>query len=132
MAHFAELDDNNKVKRVIVVSNDNEADGENWCKNLLGGDWKQTSYNANIRKNYAAIGYTYDAARDAFIPPQDFPSWILDESTCQWKAPVDYPSDGKTYTWKETTTWKSGNMIPTGSWKEVVYDETTQTWKEVT
>ena len=132
MAHFAELDNNNKVKRVIVVSNDNEADGENWCKNLLGGDWKQTSYNANIRKNYAAIGHTYDAARDAFIPPQDFPSWILDESTCQWKAPVDYPSDGKTYTWKETTTWISGAMIPTGSWKEVVFDETTQTWKEVT
>ena len=131
MAHFAELDNDNIVKRVIVVSNDNEADGENWCKNLLGGDWKQTSYNANIRKNFAGIGFTYDTARDAFIPPQPYSSWILDESTCQWKAPVDYPSDGKDYTWKETTAWKSGEMQPTGFWKEITYNATTQTWKEV-
>tara|TARA_B100000424_G_scaffold190232_1_gene148090 strand:- start:25 stop:423 length:399 start_codon:yes stop_codon:yes gene_type:complete len=132
MAHFAELDNDNIVKRVIVVSNDNEADGENWCKNLLGGDWKQTSYNANIRKNFASKGYTYDAARDAFIAPQPFASWVLDETTCQWKAPVDYPSDGKDYTWKESLTWKNGTMQPTGFWKEVTYDATTQTWKEVT
>ena len=132
MAHFAELDDNNIVLRVIVVSNDNEADGENWCKNLLGGRWKQTSYNNNIRKNYAAIGFTYDESRDAFIPPQSYPSWILDESTCSWKAPVDYPSDGKQYKWEESLIWKSGEMQPTGSWKEMTYDETTQTWKEVT
>lgn len=132
MAHFAELDDNNIVLRVIVVSDDNEADGENWCKNLLGGNWKQTSYNNNIRKNYAAIGFTYDESRDAFIPPQPYPSWILDETTCQWKAPVDHPSDGKVYKWEESTTWKSGVMEPTGSWKEMTYDETTQTWKEVT
>ena len=118
MAHFAELDDNNIVLRVIVVSDDNEADGENWCNNLLGGSWKQTSYNANIRKNYAAIGFTYDESRDAFIPPQPYPSWTLDESTCLWKAPVDYPSDGKKYTWEESITWKSGAMQPTGSWKE--------------
>ena len=104
MAHFAELDNDNVVKRVIVVSNDNEADGENWCNNLLGGDWKQTSYNANIRKNFAAIGYTYDAAKDAFIPPQPFASWILDETTCQWKAPVDYPSDNNNlYHWEESS-----------------------------
>tara|TARA_B100000524_G_scaffold296768_1_gene171242 strand:- start:112 stop:474 length:363 start_codon:yes stop_codon:yes gene_type:complete len=119
MAHFAELDSNNVVLRVIVVSNDNEADGENWCKNLFGGDWKQTSYNNNIRKNYAAIGYTYDAAKDAFIPPQPFVSWTLDETTCQWKAPVDYPSDGKVYKWEEGLTWQAGEMKPTGSWKEV-------------
>ena len=118
MAHFAELDTDKTVLQVIVVSNDNEADGENWCNNLLGGDWKQTSYNANIRKNFAAIGYTYDAAKDAFIPPQPFSSWILDESTYQWKPPVDYPSDGKTYKWEESLTWKSGEMKPTGSWKE--------------
>lgn len=132
MAHFAELDDNNIVLRVIVVSDDNEADGENWCKNLLGGNWKQTSYNNNIRKNYAAIGFTYDESRDAFIPPQSYPSWILDESTCLWKAPIDYPSDDKVYKWEESLTWKSGEMQPTGSWKEMTYDETTQTWKEVT
>tara|TARA_B100000282_G_scaffold293316_1_gene268425 strand:- start:1114 stop:1512 length:399 start_codon:yes stop_codon:yes gene_type:complete len=132
MAHFAELDDNNIVLRVIVVSNDNEADGENWCKNLLGGKWKQTSYNNNIRKNYAAIGYTYDATRDAFIPPQPYTSWVLDESTCQWKAPVDYPSDGKIYKWKEGLTWQTGEMKPTGSWKEIIYDETTESYKEVT
>lgn len=119
MAHFAELDNNNIVKRVIVVSDDNETEGENYCHDLLGGNWKQTSYNATIRKNYAAKGYTYDAARNAFIPPQPFPSWLLDESTCQWKPPVDYPSDGKKYQWEETTIWKSGTMTPTGSWKEV-------------
>ena len=132
MAHFAELDTNKTVLRVIVVSNDNESDGENYCKNLLGGDWKQTSYNNNIRKNFAAIGFTYDQTRDAFIAPQPYPSWTLEESTCQWKAPVDYPSDGKVYKWEETLTWKSGEMQPTGSWKEITYDETTQTWKEVT
>ena len=131
MAHFAELDTDKTVLQVIVVSDDNEADGENWCKNLLGGDWKQTSYNAKIRKNFASKGFTYDESRDAFIPPQPFASWVLDESTCQWKAPVDYPSDGKDYTWKETTIWNSGEMIPTGSWKEITWDETTQTWKEV-
>ena len=119
MAHFAELDDNNIVLRVIVVSDDNEADGENWCKNLLGGRWKQTSYNNNIRKNYAAIGFTYDESRDAFIPPQSYPSWTLDETTCKWKAPVDYPSDGKPYKWEESLTWKNGTMQPTGSWKEI-------------
>lgn len=119
MAHFAELNNDSIVQRVIVVSNDKEAEGETYCHDLLGGDWKQTSYNGNIRKNFAAIGYTYDAGKDAFIPPQAFPSWTLDETTCQWKAPVDYPSDGKKYTWEETTIWKSGNMTPTGSWKEV-------------
>ena len=101
MAHFAELDNNNIVKRVIVVSNDNEADGENYCKNLLGGDWKQTSYNNNIRKNYAGIGFTYDSSRDAFIPPQRYPSWVLDETTCQWKAPVDLPDETNFYIWNE-------------------------------
>ena len=105
MAHFAELDTDNIVLRVIVVSDDNEADGENWCKNLLGGNWKQTSYNNNIRKNYAGIGFTYDASRDAFIPPQPFPSWTLIDDTCQWKPPIDYPTpdDSLTlYDWDES------------------------------
>jgi len=114
MAHFAQLE-NNVVKQVIVVSNqdildeqgqESEEKGIAFCSNLLGGTWKQTSYNAKIRKNYAGIGYTYDEGRDAFIPPKPFNSWLLDENTCQWKAPVDYPTDGKRYTWnEETLTW---------------------------
>ncbi len=114
MAHFAQLE-NNIVKQVIVVSNqdildeqgqESEEKGIAFCSNLLGGTWKQTSYNAKIRKNYAGIGYTYDEGRDAFIPPKPFNSWLLDENTCQWKAPVDYPTDGKRYTWnEETLTW---------------------------
>lgn len=114
MAHFAQLE-NNVVKQVIVVSNqdildeqgqESEQKGIDFCSNLLGGTWKQTSYNAKIRKNYAGIGYTYDEGRDAFIPPKPYNSWLLDEDTCQWKAPVDYPTDGKRYTWnEETTSW---------------------------
>ena len=105
MAHFAKLE-NNVVTQVIVVSNqdilneqgqESEEKGIAFCSNLLGGTWKQTSYNGNIRKNYAGIGYTYDEGRDAFIPPKPYNSWLLDENTCQWKAPVDYPTDGKRY-----------------------------------
>ncbi len=70
MAHFAELDNDNKVLRVIVVSEDNESEGETWCKNLLGGRWKQTSYNGNIRGMFAGVGYTYDADLDEFVPPE--------------------------------------------------------------
>ena len=111
MAHFAKLE-NNVVKQVIVVSNqdildeqgqESEEKGIAFCSNLLGGTWKQTSYNGKIRKNYAGIGYTYDEGRDAFIPPKPFNSWLLDEVTCQWKAPVDYPTDGKRYNWNEDT-----------------------------
>ena len=115
MAHFAQLNEENIVTQVIVVSNqdtadkdgvENEAIGAEFCTNLLGGRWKQTSYNGRIRKNYAGIGYKYDATLDAFIPPQPFASWTLEESTAQWKAPVDYPTDGKRYTWnEETTSW---------------------------
>lgn len=109
MAHFAQLDENNVVTQIIVVANqellDNgielEQKGIAFCSNLLGGNWKQTSYNGNIRKNYAGIGYTYDETLDAFIAPKPFNSWILDETTCQWKAPVDYPTDGKMYFWNE-------------------------------
>ena len=112
MAHFAQLE-NNIVKQVIVVANqdildengqESEQKGIDFCSNLLGGTWKQTSYNGNIRKNYAGVGYTYDKGRDAFIAPKPFASWLLNESTAQWKAPVDYPTDNKKYTWNETTT----------------------------
>ena len=116
MAHFAQLDENNVVTQVIVVSNnDCQIDGEEneivgivFCKSLFGQDtkWKQTSYNATIRKNYAGIGYTYDADRDAFIPPKPFASWVLDEDTCLWSAPVAMPDDGQKYVWNEdTTSW---------------------------
>lgn len=119
MAHFAELDSNNVVLRVIVVGNKDTADangvekehiGAAFCERLFGGNWKQTSYNGNKRKNYAGIGYTFDATRDAFIPPKPYNSWVLVEETCQWKAPVDMPADAgtgeppKRYTWDEATT----------------------------
>lgn len=111
MAHFAQIDNNNIVTQVIVVANEelldngveSEVKGVAFCQSLFGGNWKQTSYNANIRKNYAGIGYTFDAGRDAFIAPQPFASWVLDESTCRWEAPVPYPTDGKMYSWNEAT-----------------------------
>ncbi len=111
MAHFAELDSNNIVTRVIVVHNnecldangqENEAVGSGFCAKLFGGNWKQTSYNGNFRKNYAGVGYTYDSVRDAFIPPQPYPSWVLVEETCNWISPISYPTDGKRYAWDES------------------------------
>ena len=119
MAHFAQLNEDNLVTQVIVVANEdtadkdgveNEAIGIAFCTNLLGGRWVQTSYNGNIRKNYAGIGYKYDATLDAFIPPQPFESWTLNEETAQWEAPTPYPDDGKRYSWDEATT----------SWVEIV------------
>jgi hypothetical protein len=112
MAHFAQIDENNTVQNVIVVSNNDclNADGEEsesvgvaFCKSLLGEDtqWVQTSYNANFRKNYAGIGYAYDSVRDAFIPPSPYDSWVLVEETCQWTAPVPNPNDGQRYYWNE-------------------------------
>lgn len=112
MAHFCELDENNVVTRVIVVANKDTADangnevesiGVAFCQRLLGGNWKQTSYHGNIRKNYAGVGYTYDAAIDAFVPPQPYPSWVLNSDTAQWEAPVPMPTDGKMYSWDEAT-----------------------------
>jgi len=116
MAHFAEIDENGTVLRVLVVDNAQEADGQNFLANTLGlgGTWVKTSYNTHggihssggtpFRKNYAGIGYKYDSQRDAFIPPNTYPSWILNETTCLWEAPVAYPSDGERYTWNESTT----------------------------
>jgi len=121
MAHFAELDDSNKVVRVIVVSNDNvlnELSGISFCQFLFGDgtNWVQTSYNTHrgvhknggnpFRKNFAGIGFSYDSTRDAFIPPKPYDSWILDDFACAWKAPVDMPDDRNEYTWDEdTTSW---------------------------
>ena len=118
MAHFAEIDENNIVLRVLVIDNEHERNGQTYLAEDLGfgGTWIQTSYNTHggvhdlegipLRKNYAGIGYTYDEVRDAFIPPQNFPSWILDEDSCTWNPPVEYPSDGKIYLWEEeSTSW---------------------------
>ena len=112
MAHFAELE-NNIVTRVIVVHNnelldengiEQEANGIAFCQAHFGTtNWKQTSYNGNIRKNYASIGDTYDEQRDAFIAPKPYPSWILNEDTCRWKSPVPHPTDNKRYNWDEDT-----------------------------
>ena len=119
MAHFTQLDANNVVTQVIVVANSDTADangvekeyiGAAFCEKLFGGTWKQTSYNGSIRKNYAGVGYAFDAERDAFIPPKPYPSWLLNEDTCLWDAPVAMPEDAgtgeppKRYTWDEATT----------------------------
>lgn len=110
MAHAAEIDSNNTVVRVLVVPDEQEHRIQDYLANELGlgGTWVQTSYNARIRKNYAGIGYTYDAERDAFIAPKPYASWLLNEDTCQWEAPVAYPTDGIMYQWdEETTDWKA-------------------------
>ena len=128
MAHFAQIDSNNIVTQVIVVADADTADAQGnhmesigiaFCQRLIGGNWKQTSYNTHggvhslggtpFRKNYAGLGYTYDAQRDAFIPPKPYASWVLNETTCLWDAPVAMPSDAgqgdppKMYTWNEET-----------------------------
>ena len=112
MAHFAELDQNNIVQRVIVVANKDTADangvekesiGVAFCERLLGGTWKQTSYNGKIRKNYAGVGFNYQSDIDAFVPPQPYPSWVLNPNTAQWDAPVPHPNDDKIYNWDEQT-----------------------------
>jgi hypothetical protein len=116
MAHFAKLDDNNVVLEVHCVHNnelmvdgvESEAKGIEFLVSWSGGytNWKQTSYNSTMRKNYAGVGYTYDPDRDAFIPPRPFTSWLLDEQTCRWNPPVSYPNDGNPYAWDESTlTW---------------------------
>ena len=121
MAHFAELDSNNVVLRVIVVDNkdtstaqgdEKESIGIAFCERLLGGTWVKTSYNGNIRKNYAGIGYTYDKDRDAFIPPKPFNSWLLNDEKCIWEPPIAMPiEEGKMYTWnEETTNWVEVNL----------------------
>jgi hypothetical protein len=111
MAHFAELDSNNVVLRVIVVDNKDTSDaygvekehiGAAFCERVLGGTWKQTSYNGNKRKNYAGIGYTYHEDIDAFAAPQPYPSWTLD-ADARWQAPTPMPTDGM-YIWDEATT----------------------------
>lgn len=108
MAHFAQIE-NNIVTQVLVVDNAQEHRGQEFLANDLGlgGTWVQTSYNGNIRKNFAGIGYTYDPVRDAFIPQKPFDSWLLNEDTCQWYPPTPSPTDDKQYQWdEEQQNWK--------------------------
>jgi hypothetical protein len=111
MAHYAFLDENNIVTEVIVGIDETELieglEPEAWYANFRGQVCKRTSYNGNIRKNYAGIGYSYDEERDAFIPPKPYQSWILNEDTCVWQAPVPMPEDENMYLWnEETTSWE--------------------------
>lgn len=103
MAHYAFLDSNNIVTEVIVGKDETDTtyDWEQYYGEFRGQVCKRTSYHGNIRKNYAGIGYTYDVQRDAFIPPQPFPSWLLNEETCLWYPPIAIPTDGKQYFWDE-------------------------------
>ena len=112
MSHFAKLNSNNQVEQVIVVHNNElldengnevEQKGIDFCQSLFGEDtvWKQTSYNGNLRKNFAGKGFKYDEDRDAFIAPQPFSQWVLNEDTCRWEAPVAYPDDGLEYVWND-------------------------------
>jgi len=115
MAHFAQLDDNNVVTQVIVVGNQQLLDengqeqeelGVAFCQQLFGGNWKQTSYNNNMRVRYAGIGFSYNEELNAFIPPKPYPSWVLNNSTANWDAPKAKPSGeltGKKYYWDEPT-----------------------------
>jgi hypothetical protein len=118
MAHFAELNENNVVTQVIVVhnnelidenGNESEQKGIDFCVNLFGGTWIQTSYNNNIRSKYAGVGDTYDPINDWFFAPQPYPSWTLN-ADAQWQAPTPYPADEKLYSWNEETL----------SWDEVI------------
>lgn len=120
MAHFAKLNNDNKVLEVNVVSNDaldpsnEEQSGIEFLTQWSGGysNWKQTSYNGSFRKNFAGIDYEYDETRDAFIPPKTFNSWVLNEDTCNWEPPLPMPSDGKIYTWnEEQTAWQEVQRI---------------------
>ena len=113
MAHFAEVDTNDVVLRVLVVGNDQEHRGQEFLADdlALGGTWVQTSYNGNMRKNYAGVGFTFDRVRDAFIAPKPYASWVLDEQTCLWNAPTEMPVvEGKMFTWVEADL----------NWQEVV------------
>lgn len=113
MSHWAEIDSDNKVIRVLVGDNNDPAgdEGYQWLIDNLGGTWIKTSYNNKIRKNFAGPGMSYDSTRDAFIAPKPYESWILDEEVCQWKAPIARPQNGNYYDWdEETISWKEQDV----------------------
>jgi hypothetical protein len=116
MAHYAFLDESNIVTEVIVGIDETELiegkDPETWYEEFRGQVCKRTSYNGNIRKNYAGLGFYFDEGRDAFIPPKPYPSWLLNEDTCQWEAPIPYPDDDLIYQWDEEQ----------GDWTPIVFE----------
>lgn len=127
MAHFAQLDENNKVIQVIVVANaelldetgqESETKGAKFCSDLFGGRWVQTSYNSTFRKNFAGPGATYNQEIDAFVFPSPYPSWILNTTTADWEPPVPMPTDGKLYQWNESQQ----------KWSEPIWDQTLNAW----
>jgi hypothetical protein len=132
VAHYAFLDEDNIVTEVITGIDETELieglDTETWYGNFRGQVCKRTSYNGNIRKNYAGLGYSYNEDLDAFVPPKPFDSWILNEETCLWQAPVDYPTDGFNHTWnEESLSWYLiENSRPPESW---VFNENTIRWE---
>lgn len=107
MAHFAELDENDVVIRVLVTSDNDPAgdEGLSWLENTFGGRWLQTSYNCSIRKNFAGVGFTYDSELDAFIGPKPFPSWVLNLDDCRWHSPIAKPETGEWKWDEESTSW---------------------------
>jgi hypothetical protein len=116
MSHFAEIDENNIVLRVLVGDNSLPNEGYDWFVENLGGRWIQTSYNANFRKKYAGMGDTYDEERDAFISPKPFDSWVLDEETCQWQPPIARPDDSLFYSWNESELiWEETTFVEPGA-----------------
>jgi hypothetical protein len=106
MSHFAELNDDNKVLRVIAVESQSDDEAYNWVSNTLGGRWIQTSYNGNIRKHFAGTGFTYNEALDVFLPPKPYDSWVLNEETVDWEAPIPMPEDGYYFWNEETLSWE--------------------------
>ena len=110
MSHWAELDENNTVLRVIVGSNEDQDEGYTWIVNNLGGTWVQTSYNSTIRKQFAGIGFTYDPTADVFIAPQPYPSWTLDGNH-DWQAPTPMPTEGDWMWDEEILVWVEAPSI---------------------
>ena len=138
MAHFAQLDNNNKVIQVIVVADEECLDrngrerewvGQRFLRSLFGDNtrWVQTSFNGNRRVRYAGVGYSYDEQRDAFIPPKPFDSWLLDEPTLLWKPPVEMPTDDQNYEWSE----EDQNWIVPVPPKQYNWNEEAQRWDEI-
>jgi hypothetical protein len=103
MSHFAEIDQDNYVLRVLVGDNDAPNEGYDWFVETFGGRWIQTSYNKNFRKNFASVGFTYNESLDAFIPPKPYESWLLNEDTCLWESPVPRPEGEGLWDWDEVT-----------------------------
>ena len=129
MSHFAKLDENNIVTNVVVGNNSLPNEGYDWIVSRIGGRWIQTSYNGNFRKRFAGIGYYYDEELDAFIMPKPYDSWVLNQETADWEAPVAKPEDGS-YVWDESSgSWiLDATMPPIEEDVKLFWDEESQSW----